>query len=96
LKIVKEGHYDQIDAFVLSDWDNHYDSLVYKLLKKSQSDGNMALISGRTVKPNLNRITSFEKQWIGDFIIDKYEVTNEEFKEFVDDGGYKTPNLNYS
>ena len=91
LKIAKEGHFNQFDAFVLSDWDNQYDSLIYKLLSKSQSDGNMVFVSGRKVKPNLNGITSFEKQWIGDFFIDKYEVTNEAYKEFVDDGGYEAP-----
>jgi formylglycine-generating enzyme required for sulfatase activity len=25
---------------------------------------------------------------LGDFLIDKYEVTNKEFKEFVESGGY--------
>jgi hypothetical protein len=91
LKIAKDGYNDQIDAFVLSIWDNQYDSLFYKLLQRNQPDENLVLISGRSVKPNLNGINSFETQWIGDFYIDKYEVTNEEYKEFVDDGGYKTP-----
>ena len=28
---------------------------------------------------------------LGPYSIGKYEVTNEEFKEFVDDGGYENP-----
>ena len=28
---------------------------------------------------------------LGDYLIDKYEVTNDQFKKFVDSGGYKNP-----
>jgi serine/threonine protein kinase/dienelactone hydrolase len=28
----------------------------------------------------------------GDYLVDKYEVTNRQFKEFVDQGGYRDPN----
>jgi eukaryotic-like serine/threonine-protein kinase len=91
IKIVNNGYYDQLDAVFILKWDNQFDSLVYKLIPRNQTRDHNVFISGRTVKPNLNGITSFEPQWIGDFYIDKYEVTNEEFKEFVDDGGYLTP-----
>ena len=34
---------------------------------------------------------SSSSQKIDDFFIDKYEVTNREFKKFVDAGGYRDP-----
>ncbi len=51
----------------------------------------MILIAGQDVLPNLNGVSNLDPQRVGDFLIDKYEVTNEEYKKFIDNGGYTTP-----
>ncbi|UCC98892.1 MAG: protein kinase [Phycisphaerales bacterium] len=59
-----------------STFENDSSKLEITLLKKDLHR-EMLLIQSRTY---------------GDYLIDKYEVTNRQFKEFVDHGGYKDPN----
>jgi len=47
-----------------------------------------------TIPPGMVRVPGRKVEGLGnfpDFLIDKYEVTNRRFKEFVDAGGYRSP-----
>ena len=42
-----------------------------------------------SIPPEMIRVEG--QDGIGDFFIDRFEVTNEQYKEFVDEGGYRKP-----
>ncbi len=47
-----------------------------------------------TIPPGMVRVAGRKVEGVGDFpdfLVDKYEVTNRRFKEFVDAGGYRSP-----
>ncbi len=90
LKIVKSGYKVKFDAFNVSD-ESSYDTLFYKLLTEDEPVGNMTLIAGQHIKPSLNGISDLESQWVGDFLVDIHEVTNIEYMEFLENGGYRNP-----
>jgi hypothetical protein len=50
---------------------------------------NIVHIPSITISINLPYLTNLESAEIKDFLIDKYEVTNKEYKIFVDSGGYQ-------
>jgi len=66
----------------------------YKLPELVNLPEEMELISdtisrmGRIFIPGLEQI---EFQHTGDFLMDRYEVTNEDFKKFMNEGGYQNP-----
>lgn len=39
--------------------------------------------------PLLSRLRHLESVKVGEYLLDKYEVTNEQYKEFLDSGGYR-------
>jgi cephalosporin-C deacetylase-like acetyl esterase/predicted Ser/Thr protein kinase len=53
------------------------------------SPAGMIRVEGATVSPQLSRLDSLPPVKFGDFWIDRYEVTNTQFKAFVDAGGYR-------
>jgi eukaryotic-like serine/threonine-protein kinase len=55
--------------------------IVRKLDKTGEIPPGMVRISGGELDVNVK---------VGDFFIDRYEVTNRQFKEFMDSGGYRT------
>ncbi len=55
------------------------------LLKIGQLPAGMVLVSGRRTAATL---TGFPSVTLGDYFIDRHEVSNRQFKEFVDHGGY--------
>jgi pimeloyl-ACP methyl ester carboxylesterase len=58
---------------------------------KESLPGGMARVTGGSAKiwaPGLEQLDSLA---LGDFFMDVYEVTNRQFKEFVDAGGYRDP-----
>ena len=50
---------------------------------------NMVRIPSRIAWTALYTLDSYQKKLVEEFLIDRYEVTNKEFKRFVDSGGYK-------
>jgi dienelactone hydrolase len=54
--------------------------LVRKLDQKGEIPSGMLRVSGTVIEDNIK---------IDDFFIDKYEVTNKQYKEFIDRGGYQ-------
>jgi len=51
---------------------------------------NMVHIPGIRISLENTRVNSAEAAEMKDFLIDKYEVTNKDFRKFVDSGGYRT------
>ena len=59
----------------------------YKLDTDDTLSADMVRVSGWTL------VIDGEASELGDFFLDRYEVTNAQFKEFVDSGGYRQRNL---
>jgi formylglycine-generating enzyme required for sulfatase activity/dienelactone hydrolase len=51
----------------------------------------MARIRGEAIRPRVDKPTALPELQLGDYFLDRYEVTNRQFKEFVDTGGYEKP-----
>ena len=49
----------------------------------------MVRVSGGKYVLNIPGLDHLDSVKLGDYLIDKYEVTNREFKKFIDNGGYK-------
>ncbi len=61
------------------------------LQKVSDPDSGMVLLRGAALMSTLYSIPSAESLDLSDFLMDKLEVTNREYKTFVDAGGYTDP-----
>ena len=59
----------------------------FRLQRQGSADSEMVRIPGRSAHSGLLS----ESHGMAEFQIDRYEVTNREFKEFVDRGGYRDP-----
>ncbi len=78
-------------------WSFHGNSLYYLLPEPGSipeememlTDTSMSFTSRRRLSmPGLEHI---ENEKTGDFLMDRHEVTNEDYKRFVDTGGYQNP-----
>ena len=49
---------------------------------------NMVRIPSRIAQMYINGLETFRGKKLGEFLVDRFEVTNEEYKCFVDSGGY--------
>ena len=49
---------------------------------------NMVRIPSRFAMMDINGLETVGKKRVGEFLVDRYEVTNMEYKQFVDTGGY--------
>lgn len=49
----------------------------------------MARVYGSETPLMIVGLEQYEGRYVGDFLMDKYEVTNKEYKQFIDAGGYK-------
>ena len=78
-KIEKEGYEPAID--VSATWDG---KITRTLDKKGALPQGMVTVTGRDVE-GIGKTTHF--------FIDKYEVTNRQYKEFIDNGGYRKKEL---
>jgi dienelactone hydrolase len=58
------------------------------LQEKGRNPG-MVLIPAQTLQAHLSWVSNVERIQAPAYLIDKYEVTNQQFKEFVDKGGYE-------
>jgi eukaryotic-like serine/threonine-protein kinase len=52
---------------------------------------NMVRIPAKTTYMNLVGLESYGPKQVGEFLIDKYEVTNADYKVFMETGGYTNP-----
>ncbi len=98
IKLEKEGFRTVYDiAWVLS---YVSDSLPYKLSEAGSLPDDMELLPDAsnwydwTAAPagvHMPGLEHLEAEQVGDFLMDRYEVTNEAYKRFVDAGGYQNP-----
>lgn len=63
--------------------------LQVKLDRRGTLPPGMVRIQGDTFKPTL--FETLPELKLADYLLDRYEVTNRQFKEFVDAGGYRKP-----
>jgi serine/threonine protein kinase/formylglycine-generating enzyme required for sulfatase activity/dienelactone hydrolase len=59
------------------------------VLQEKGSNPGMVLIPAQTLQAHLRLVSNVERVQAPAYLIDKYEVTNQQFKEFVDKGGYQ-------
>jgi formylglycine-generating enzyme required for sulfatase activity/predicted Ser/Thr protein kinase/predicted esterase len=57
--------------------------------KGSLPPGMVRIPGDKGIKPNLVNLDHLDGLDLGDYLIDKNEVTNKEFKKFIDQGGYE-------
>ena len=57
--------------------------------KEGEIPSGMVSVMGGDFKPNITGLSQLEPVKLGDYFLDKYEVTNRQYKEFIDGGGYK-------
>ncbi len=89
LKIEKQG-YRTIER-AISHWEETLDFQIddFQLDKEGSIPPEMIRVQGGEYEMFLYRGGWFEIVELGDFLIDKYEVTNKQFKKFVESGGYR-------
>ncbi len=58
------------------------------LQKSSDRDSSMVLLRGRGLVSTLYGVLSTDSLNLSDFLMDRFEVTNRQYKAFVDAGGY--------
>ncbi len=61
----------------------------FKLHPEGELPDNMIWVTGGNFGIGMPGLRSLGRARLNEFLIDKYEVTNQEFKLFVDDGGYE-------
>ena len=98
-KILKEG-YDTLE-FINHPW--RLDEVTIKLFKAGSIPEGMVYVHftewGFNFTGWVFGLKNMERPVLSDFFIDKYEVTNKDYKEFIDQGGYKLKDFweeNYS
>ena len=92
IKFEKIGYQSCTDVILMNKSQEEIDTIRYTLLPENEGFENMVFVKGQTIDPNLANTDFIESQNVGDFFIDKYEVTNEQYKKFIDDGGYGNRN----
>jgi formylglycine-generating enzyme required for sulfatase activity/dienelactone hydrolase len=68
-------------------------ALRFALVPDTASPAGMVRVPGGEVLTGIPQLDPAERAWIGDFYIDRLEVTNREYQEFVDSGGYRRRDL---
>jgi class 3 adenylate cyclase/predicted esterase len=87
IKLEKEGFAPSEDVrLILNTFNKKWD---YRLISQDSIPQRMAFVNVN-VDTNFLDWLGFEGKYVvNDFFIDQYEVTNEEFKAFIDAGGYR-------
>jgi serine/threonine protein kinase/dienelactone hydrolase len=85
LKLEKSG-YEPFEGPV-SDWE--VSTTTFKLAPVGTVPSGMIYVPGGVHELYIFGLGSLDSIAVADFYIDRYEVTNKQFKEFVDAGGYK-------
>jgi serine/threonine protein kinase/dienelactone hydrolase len=98
LKLEKDGFQTVSDiAWILRSMSA---PLLYKLpesgslpddMEALPEDSNWYPLSGAPAGVHMPGLEHLEAEQVGDFLMDRFEVTNEAYKRFVDAGGYKNP-----
>jgi len=87
-KVEKEGFVIR-ECIAGQEINSEPDILTVELWGKNDSPDDMVLISSGTAQSESYSKSEPKKAGTIEYWIDKYEVTNEKFKEFVDQGGYQ-------
>ena len=85
LRLEKNGFQTRLVA-TWADWVSDW---IFKMEKNNNDTEGMVRVPGRKFLPYLSGIDVMDSITVNDFFIDKYEVTNEEYKKFIDHGGYE-------
>jgi dienelactone hydrolase len=80
--MIEKPGYEKVMAVVRTE----IDTLFRRLFRKEELPSDMVYVEGYRNEVNSN----FLERGNG-FFIDRFEVTNKQFKEFIDNGGYKKP-----
>jgi len=88
-KIIKEGFEPAEGAFYV--YPSYPEELKIKLDEKGSIPSGMVRIRGANFAPSMIGILHLNSVLLGDYLLDKFEVTNKQYKEFVDNGGYQKP-----
>lgn len=80
-KLEKEGYrtVEVVPQSLISD---------YRLDEEGSIPDEMVRVSGDTLGARLIGLAFLGPESVGDFLIDRHEVTNQQYKRFVDSGGY--------
>jgi len=68
---------------------NYSNTMVFHLDKEENISHNMVQVPGGKYSFLIPGFEHLQEITLEDYLIDKYEVTNRQFKEFVDNGGYE-------
>ena len=86
IKLEKEGYSSVND--IINNVIFFSDKYSYKMPGIASLPDNMVYVEGDEVTMDLMGLTYLNSQKIDDFLIDRYEVTNKEYKRFIDSDGY--------
>ncbi len=86
-KIEKEG-FDTVEGATVASSSSIAEINIHLDEKESLPPGMIRMPGGKFA-PRLVGLDHLETQQIDDYLIDKFEVTNKEYKKFIDSGGYK-------
>jgi serine/threonine protein kinase/cephalosporin-C deacetylase-like acetyl esterase len=84
MKLTKEGFAESLTAFVSEDG-----AVDLALAKAGEVPTGMIFMKGGVYRPVNIVIDYISGVELGDFLVDKYEVTNKDFMRFVASGGYR-------
>ncbi len=85
LKFEKEG-YTELYAATMARW---ISSITFKLDKVGSLPNGMVHVSGGKNALELSGLEHIDPIDLGDYLIDRYEVSNKEYKKFLEAGGYQ-------
>jgi len=89
LRLEKRGHH----ALDVAIWPAFARPASFVLDSDSAADKGMVRVTGGETELNLPGLEHLAPLELGDFLVGRYEVTNTEFKRFVDGGGYRRQEL---
>jgi len=84
-KIEKEGY----NSIYTATYPNLFNDVVFKLNTINEIPDSMIRIPGGPSSIGLAGLEHIPRRMVNDFLIDKYEVTNRNYKKFIDAGGYE-------
>jgi dienelactone hydrolase len=91
VKLEKEGFRTTYDLAWGVAWYSDTLKLRYRLPEAGSLPEEMELVPDTLRQLSLPGLDHYAAKRIGDFLMDRYEVTNEAYKRFVDNGGYTNP-----
>jgi formylglycine-generating enzyme required for sulfatase activity/dienelactone hydrolase len=88
--VLEKTGYRAVDALI---WPAFVARAPFVLDSGARPDSGMVHVGGGEADVNLPGLDHLEPVKLGDYVIGRYEVTNKEFKRFVDSGGYQRREL---